>query len=100
MLVGRGDAGAGVDHEQHQVGLRHGGLGARPHPPVERLGIALLQPGGVDQLHGSAAQQRLGLFAVARHPRRVGHDRLAAADQLVEQGRLADIGPAGDDDGR
>ena len=47
----------------------------------------------------AAAQQRLGLLAVAGHPGRVGDQRRAPPDQPVEQGRFADIGPAGDDDG-
>ena len=36
---------------------------------------------------------------VARHARLVIHQRELLADQAVEQGRLADIGPADDGDG-
>ena len=38
--------------------------------------------------------------AVAGHPRLVVHDRLPAAEQAIEQGRLADVRPADDRQGR
>ena len=61
MLVRRGDAGAGVEHEQHQVGLRHRAGRSGAHPAGEGLRRGFLQPGGVDQLApcGRAAALRL-----------------------------------------
>ena len=43
--------------------------------PGRVSGGGFLQPGGVDQPDQPAAQHRLGLLAVARHARGVGHQR-------------------------
>ena len=95
-LVHRQDAGAGIDQEQHDVGAFDGALGEAAH--------ACLQPGAarglparrVEQGEGKVAQLRRRLAHVARHARRVVDDGAAAADEAVEQGRLADIGPPDD----
>ena len=59
--------------------------------PASVSGADFLQPGGIDQRHPPAAQHRLGLLAVARHPRRVGDQRRAPPGQPVEQRGLADV---------
>ena len=95
-LVHRQDAGAGIDQEQHDVGAFDGALGEAAH--------ARLQPGAargfparrVEQGEGEVAQLRRRLAHVAGHARRVVDDGAAAADQAVEQGRLADVGPTDD----
>ena len=63
--------------------------------PGERLRRRFLQPRGIDQPHAPAAQQRLGLLAVARHAGRVGHQRQPPPGQPVEQRALADVRPSG-----
>ena len=59
------------------------------------------EPAGVDHLDLPAVPD-LGHpgDAIARDPRHVMDDRLALAEQAVEEGRLADVGPADDGDGR
>ena len=42
----------------------------------------------------------LGILAVTRHAWGVGNQRDAPPGEAVEEGRLADIGPSGDDDDR
>jgi len=100
MLIGRRHAGAGVHHEQHQVGHLDGRFRRSAHAAIQRFRIAFLQPGGVDQPHGSAAQQGLALLAVAGHAWGIRNDRLPPAHQLVEQRGFSDIRPAGDNNDR
>ena len=99
LLVERGQAGAGVDQEQGGVGLADRGDGLRPHPAGQGLGILVLVAGGVDDPEFEAEQGRLALAPVAGHAGPVVDQRQLPADQPVEQGRLADIGPADDRDG-
>ena len=68
--------------------------------PASVSGRRLLQPRGVDQRDPPAAQQRLGLLAVAGHARGVGDQRAPPAGQAIEQRGLADIRAPGDDDDR
>ncbi len=98
MLVGRGDADARVDDEDDQVGLANRRLAAGAHAAVDRLGVALLQPGGIDQADVAAAQHGFRVLAVAGDAWRVGDDGGAPAGQAVEEGGFADIRAAGDDD--
>ena len=61
--------------------------------------LRILEAGGVDHGEGEIADLRFAPPAVAGDARRVVDDGQALADQAVEQGRFADIGPADDGDG-
>ena len=99
LLVERGHAGAGVDQEQGDVGVAHRGAGLRAHPPGQGLRVLVLIAGGVDHPEFEPEQARLALAPVAGHARPVVDERQLLADQPVEQGGLADVGPADDGDG-
>ncbi len=85
----RRDAGARVDDEQDRVAVGERGLGLGAHPAGERGGIALLQAGGVDDGEFEVAEPRFALATVARHAGRIVDQRELAADEPVEQRRLA-----------
>ena len=97
--VERRDPGAGVDQHQQHVGLVDGACGLDLHAAGQRLPALVLEPRGVDRLEGKAQEAPLALAAVAGHAGRRVHQGLAAADEAVEKGRLADIGPPDDGDG-
>src|SRR5262249_48972885 len=59
---------------------------------------ALIEPRRIDDGEGEIAETRLALAAVARHTGLVVDQRELLPYQPVEQGRLADIGPADDGD--
>ena len=98
MLVGRGEPGARVDHEQDRVAIDERGLGLRAHAPDERIGIAFLETGGVDDGEGEVRQSGFALATIAGDARLVVDQRQPAPDQPIEQRRLADIRPADDRD--
>ena len=98
MAVGAGHADAGVDQEQHHVAIGERGLGLRAHAARQRDRVALLQPRGVDDGEGEVAEAGLALAPVAGHARLVVDQRELAADEAVEQRRLADVGSADDGD--
>ncbi len=90
--------GAGIEHDRDRVGVgdRHAGLvldGAR-----QRVLGGEVNPAGVDQVEAHAVPLALERLAVARHARLLVDDRLAAADEPVDQGRLADVRIADDRD--
>jgi len=99
-LVAGGEAGLAVDDEEDRVGVGDGGLGLRRHAAGQRLGLLVLEACGVDDAEEQRAERGVGLAAVARHARRVVHQRQLAAHQLVEQRGLADIRPADDGEGK
>ena len=59
-----------------------------------------LEAAGVDDEVRPAAQAAVAVVAVARHARQVVHDRVAAAREAVEEGRLADVRPPDQGDDR
>ena len=85
---------AGIDDEDHDVGLgdRLSGL-ARHFLVNARLGRRL-KPAGVDDDELLTAQSGIAVVAVAGQPRKVGHDGIARLGQAVEQSGLADVGAA------
>ena len=99
MLVGGRDAGAGVDHEEDDVGLGDGHLGLPAHARFKAIAGDVLEAGGVEQAEAQIADAALALAAVAGDARRVVDQRDAPAHQPVEQRRFADIGPADNGDG-
>ena len=46
-LVGRGDAGARINHEQADIGHVDRPLGQPPHPPRQAVIVGIFQPGGI-----------------------------------------------------
>ena len=98
--VGLGGAGAAVDHEQHEIGGGDGAFGLGRDHGLQPAGVRL-PAAGVDQGEPPPAPQRVVGDAVAGHARDVLHDGFAAAEDAVDQRRLADVRPADDrHDGR
>ena len=98
LVVERGDAGVGVDHEQDEIGL----LDRHPCLLLDALldvGPGLqLQAAGVDHGERAAGPLRGAVDAVAGGARDVGDDRDALADEPVEERALADVRAADDGD--
>ena len=97
VLVDRGQPGAAVDHEHERVGLadraQRLAVDARADHVVRGLGI---EPAGVDHAHRGAEVIALAVAAIAGEVRGVVDERGPAADEPVEQRRLADVRPADD----
>ena len=98
MLVGGGEPGARVDHEQDRVAIDEGCFRLRAHAARERFRIALFKTGGVDDGEGKVGQSALALAAIAGDARLVVDQRQPAPNQPIEQRRLADVRPADDRD--
>ena len=96
----REDADAGIDDEEDHVGVADGGLRLGAHAAEERFLVGLLEPCGVDDAEFQVAEPSLALAAVSGDARLVVDERELLADEAVEQGRLADIGPPDDGDER
>ena len=94
-LVDVGDADGRVDHEQHGVGERHRDLGLGGDPLGQPAGVGV-PAAGVDDGEGAAVPDGVVRDPVAGHAGDVLDDGLAAADDAVDQGRLADVGAADD----
>ena len=93
VLVGPARA---VDDEDHHVDVLERRAGAAVHVAVERLVVVLVHAGGIDidRLH-----RPLGLDAEQGVPgglRLARGDRQLLAEDVIEQGRLADVRPADD----
>ena len=73
------------------------GLVARPSASIPRAPCD--EPARVDEPERSAPPGRLELDPVARHPRHLVRDRLAAPEQPVHEGRLPDVLAADHGDG-
>jgi hypothetical protein len=58
---------------------------------------ARLESAGVHHQVGALAEPAVAVVAVARQPRKIRHQRVARPRQAIEQGGLADVGPADDD---
>ena len=99
-LVGGEDAGAGIDDEQHDVGFEDRGFGLRAHAAEQRIGIGLFEPRRVDDAKHQSAEVDVALAPVAGHAGAIVHEGELLAHQTVEEGRLADIRPSDDSDGR
>ena len=100
VLVRRPDGG--VDDQDGDVGPLEGAQ--RPHGRVllgaaVRLGRAA-QAGGVDEAHRPVGRLDHRVDGVARRARHVVHDGALLAQELVEERRLAHVGPADDGDAR
>ena len=94
-LVGVGDADGGVDDEEHRVGQGDRDLGLGRDPLGQAAGVGV-PAAGVDDGEGAAVPVGVVGDPVPGHAGDVLDDRLAAADDPVDQRRLADVGPADD----
>ena len=98
MPVGRGHTGPRIDEEQDRVASRKRRFRLRAHAAGERGRIALLQSRRVDNGEDEIAEMRLALAAIAGDAGLIVDKRELAADEPVEQRRLADVGAADDGD--
>ena len=95
VVVGVSCAHLRVDHEDHDVGHARGELGLGGDQGRQASHIDFVAA-GVEK--GEEVTSPFGVVghAVARHTRLVLYHRLAAADDAVDEGRLADVGPPDD----
>ena len=98
--VGRRDAGAGIDHEQDQVGIADREFGLRAHAGGDRALGGFLESGGIDDQDLMTPDLGVAFLAVAGEARQVGDERGALAGHAVEHGRFSDVGSADDGYGR
>ncbi len=97
--IGRHRAGARIDQKQDRVGLRHRRRRLRLHARRKGFALGIFEAGGIDRLEAQIAEPGLAFAPIARHAGLVGDQSQTPADQPVEQGRFADIGPADNGDG-
>ncbi len=95
-LVEGGQAFPRIHHQQDCIGGGHRLLRLGTHPGEKRLALDIFETGGVHHGEGEIGKPSLPFAAVAGDPGHIVDDRLALADQAVEQGRFADIGPTDD----
>ena len=101
LLVGRREAGGGVDEEQDHVGLADREPGLLLDLQLDLVGRVDLEAAGVDDDEPPPVPVGVAVHPVARRAGPVLDDRLAAADEAVEQRGLAHVGAADDgDDGQ
>src|SRR5262249_3014418 len=86
--------------EQDQVRLLDRPRGLCRDLAAHRGRVRVVDASGVHQLEGLPAPVRAGLPPVARDPGARVHDGVAAADEAVEERRLADVREAHDRDER
>ncbi len=97
-LVHRCQAGARIDHEQDDIALGNRGFRLLSHPPGKRGIIGLLEACGIDNGEFQVIEIDIALATVAGDARPIINKRQLAADQAIEQRRLADIGTPDDRD--
>src|SRR5262245_52629040 len=93
-MIDRRRAGTRIDHEQERVGRCNSGLSLCLHAPGQALSRRCFEPGGVDHRKGEIAESRHTLAAVTGDTRQVVDQSEPLADEPIEQGGLADIGPS------
>ena len=93
-LVLRRQACPCIDHENDGVGLVDGLQRLPRHFGHDAVLGDRLQTARVDHQIGLFTEAPAPVMAVARHPRQVVHQRIARAGETVEEGGLADVGPA------
>ena len=89
-------AGGRLDHEEHEVRLVDGDLDLRADGRLEDVVGVCGVAAGVHDGELPAAPFAAAVMAVAGHTGGVVNDGLPHADQAVEEGGFADIGPADD----
>jgi hypothetical protein len=98
-LIVRGEPRLGVDDEHRDVGVVDGMQRLGAHAALQRIGMADLEAGRVDDVEDKIVKLGGMQAAVARHARRVVDKRELAPGQPVEQRRLADIRTSDDGNG-
>ena len=94
--VARGHALTAVDHEDHQVGLEHRLARLARHLGGDAALGNRLEAAGVDHDEAPLADPTLAVVAIAREAGQVVDQRVAAAREPIEEGRLADVRPSDD----
>ena len=89
-FVARRRAHHGVDHQDDRVGGSHRHRRLLGHQLLQTLGVGLPAAGVLHEEPTTHPVRVVG-DAVARHARDVLHHRLAAAENAVDQRRLADV---------
>ena len=98
LLVAGSDAGARVDHEQHEIGLGDRRARLVGDLALHRARVARIDAAGVEDREGRAPPLDDQLLAVARDAGLLVHDGLARRGQAVDERRLADVREADDGD--
>ncbi len=98
LMVGCGQPGAGINHEQADVGHVDGPFAQPPHPALKAVPGGLFNPCRVNHRKAQIAQPCRALAQVTGDAGPVIDQRQALADKTVEQRGLAHIGPP--DDGK
>ena len=96
--VGRRQTDPCIDHEHQRISGSDRRFRLLLHPRGERTLRAFIQACGIDQREFEIAEPALAFAAVAGDSWLVIDKRELLPNQPVEQGRLADIGPADDGD--
>ena len=91
LLVAGCDAGAGVDDEEHEVGLGDRGACLLRDLAGDRMWVDDVDAAGVDQQEVEPVPLRDQLLAVARRALRLVHHRLTRRGEPVDERRLADV---------
>ena len=94
LLVGRGDAGLDVYHQDDDLRALDGHLGLTAHLREDDVVRIRLDAAGIDQHDLVAAPLAGRIDAVAGDAGSVLHNREPLADQFIKQGGFADIRPA------
>ena len=98
--VHRVDAGFDIHDEQQHVAIGNRLLDLSTNRSIEGIGRSRHQSAGIDEPEAAAVPLCGREVSIARHARLRIHDRLAPADDPVEQRRLPDVRPADDRDRR
>ncbi len=99
LPVDGGDAGAGIDHEEDQIGIVHGAFGLGAHARFERILARLIEARRVEHPEFEIADAAFALAAVAGDPGLVIDKRDLAPHQAVKKRGLANVGAAKNGDG-
>ena len=103
-LVLLGEPDDAIDDEEHHVGVDERALGLPAHHARERLGagarVGREPAAGVDDDEPTAVPLCVELLAIAGDTGLLLHDRVAPADEAVDQRGLADVRTADDRDDR
>ena len=98
LTVRRRHAGARVKHEEHDIRVIDRHFGLRTHARFEAVALDVVEAGRVEDAEPQVTEACFTLAAVTGDAGLVIDEGDLAADQPVEEGRLANIGPPHDGD--
>jgi hypothetical protein len=99
--VDRRQARGHIDHEQQRGGLVDGSQRLAVDARADDLALGVgIEAAGVDDAQAMPEVVEVAVAAIAREAGGVVHDRRPAADEAVEQRRLADVGAPDDGEQR